>query len=84
MSKLSFFEWIAEQHRHNGEAPSTTWIENYAKKTAWESYQNKQPMHDGDCVNRPYSCDLCILEDLLREYREYALGVEVEDENNKN
>lgn len=69
--KLSFFDWYEELEKLPHEAHSTGWIENYAKNDAWKSYRTGEAVHDGDCLNNPYTCSLCSLTDLLIEYREY-------------
>lgn len=69
--KLNFFEWADANERQPHETPSTVFIENYARNSVWKSYRTGQPVHDGDCTNCPYTCDLCVLTDLLVEYREY-------------
>ena len=60
--KLNFFEYCAEQEAEAGENVQD-WVEHFKKyytKGVWESYRTGEPRHDGDCVNRPYTCDLCV------------------------
>lgn len=70
-NKLSFFEWFAEKERRPGDPPltpeqETERIRNFVKDFAWQ----RGAFHDGDCTDRPYSCELCGLQGLLEEYRE--------------
>lgn len=69
--KMNFFEWYDWQERQPHEKPSTAWIENYVKNHAWKSRRFGVPVHDGDCTNMPYTCDLCVVTDLLNEYSDY-------------
>lgn len=72
-NKLTFFEWCAEQEALEGE-DLNGWTEHYkdfATKHAWHSYQSDKAVHDGDCTKCPYTCQLCVLEDLLADYRQY-------------
>lgn len=71
--KLNFFEWFAAQEADEGEDVKDLlpWTEKYFTKTAWESYRTSEPIHDGDCVKRPYTCDLCVIERYLTEYKNY-------------
>ena len=31
--------------------------------------------HNGDCTNQPQRCDLCFMEETLKEYREYYFDI---------
>lgn len=78
--KMNFYDWhewqeCTDEEREevykDGKKPSTKWIRDYVRNGAWSPYRFLEPVHDGDCTNCPYTCNLCCLESLLREYREY-------------
>ncbi len=69
-NKLSFYDWFAAREALEGEEPSANFIKNYVHN-AWSAYSTLDPVHEGDCTSAPFSCNLCVLEDLLREYRMY-------------
>lgn len=71
-NKLNFFDWFAQRESFGfDENPSTDYIKEYVKVHAWNVFSKNAPIHDGDCMDRPYTCNLCALEDLLYEYRCY-------------
>jgi len=60
-NKKSFFEFV--KNYDNG---SDEWTDEFLKILS-----DKNQVHYGDCTNAPCACNLCVIERLLVEYREY-------------
>ena len=69
--KMSFFDWFVQGSNSDIEKEPTDFIRTFVTQAAWSSYSSSTPVHDGDCTDMPYSCSLCTLEDLLKDYRKY-------------
>lgn len=72
MEYLTFFEWLAERD-NEGDPPDmpksdVAWAKNEVRNMFWLG------KHGGDCTDAPHTCDLCLLESLLKEYREYRFN----------
>lgn len=60
-NKLDFFEWLAKNQE-----TSLEWAREFINEIF-----NGKVIHLGDCTQHPCPCELCILEGLLEDYREY-------------
>jgi hypothetical protein len=58
---LNIVEWASREY-----VASTDYFENYLRMAT------EEPFHQGDCTNQPWTCVLCCLEDIMKEYREYC------------
>jgi hypothetical protein len=63
MPLITIYEYLAQQ-----ENSTTEWAKEFVQGLAMS------PVHSGDCTKEIHSCNLCTLEDLLVEYREYVFG----------
>lgn len=74
--KMSFRQFIKDIEKVDGDAPSDEWIENFLNDIIKEDY------HNGDCTNHATPCSLCLLEDLLTEYRQYVFDMNSQNIDN--
>jgi hypothetical protein len=66
---LSFYEFVRWYANEFEEQASREWTNNWFE-------QLPKMIHDGDCTHNPYTCDLCVLEDMLDSYSEYTFDYE--------
>jgi hypothetical protein len=79
--KYTFVEFVAAWESDDFDDIEPSWlrwaehlIENYGKLL--------NAHHLGDCTKTPISCNLCVLESLLTDYREYYFNEEEWRKNN--
>lgn len=72
---MTFFEFF--RHRSNGfteeEASSVEWTDSYFKHFIDVAKNGK---HEGDCTKQSFTCDLCLMEQMMEEYRQYIFKYE--------
>lgn len=79
--KYTFIEFIAALDSDDFDNIDPNWLK-------WaEGLIDKYPKmlnagHAGDCTKMPISCNLCVLESLLSDYREYFFNEEEWRNNN--
>lgn len=76
-TKLSFRQWLAKENSWDGDFDYSD-VE-YCNKLI--SKLIEADSHFGYCTQDPCPCSLCLLERLLKEYREYTFSKGVEDVN---
>lgn len=59
--KLDLYDWASEYNETSKE-----WLKEFIENTF-----SGKVTHLGDCTKHVYACKLCILEDILRDYRDY-------------
>jgi hypothetical protein len=81
MSKYTFIQFVAALESDDFDKIDETWLP-WAKE--FVSYLNSDNVniHDGDCTKKPFSCYLCVVENLLSDYREYYFNEEEWRKNN--
>jgi len=72
MKKLTLAEWYSGTDQYNNAEESFEFL------TGLLEGGNK--IHLGDCTNDSCPCDLCVLETILVEYREYYVNKENKNE----
>lgn len=81
MKKYSFIEFVAACESENIIRAFSN-VNNIEPgllglaRNALDKYNSvmKYETHDGDCTNEPHSCLLCVLEELLKNYKEYCFN----------
>ena len=66
--KYSFINFIAARESNDFDNIEPKWLD-WAKRFVTQFAENMS--HDGDCFAQPCTCDVCLLEMYLQEYREY-------------
>lgn len=67
--KYTFIEFIAACESDNFdkiEESAMAWAKNFLENQDWNV------VHEGDCTQQAYSCVLCVLQQLLEDYKEYT------------
>jgi len=79
--KYTFVEFVAALDSEDFDNIEPSWlrwaenlVENYGKLL--------NAHHYGDCIKVPISCNFCVLESLLVDYREYCFNEEEWRKNN--
>lgn len=71
--KVNLFEWYRQQIRQYAEY-------NYKQsEQAWDCMFDavfESPEHDGECTGKKYPCTLCMITDLLNDYKRYCMEAE--------
>ena len=65
----SFYEFVRWAANNFEEPASKEWADSW-----FNSINND--IHNGDCTNHPYTCNICLLESFLNEYAEYYFNYE--------
>ena len=69
---LSFFDFFRARAFSFEDPASTEWADRFLDHVLNDSM--KAVGHDGDCTKQAFTCDLCLLEEMLSEYREYRFN----------
>jgi hypothetical protein len=80
-SKYTLVEFIAALESDDFDQLDETWV-GWAKDFLSHLNSNLVSGHNGDCTNQPSPCYLCVVENMLKNYREYCLSEEQWRKNN--
>lgn len=72
MKLLTLPEFISVQDSDSGFEVSEVWAEHWKRELPNFLNNPDNYEHHGDCTKQPIRCVLCMLEDFLRDYREYC------------
>lgn len=75
--KMTFIEFVASEETCDGNIDES-WLEHWNAKIPVLLKDDK--VHEGDCTNIASPCTLCILENWLKEYREYYFDKKDQEE----
>ena len=73
-SSMSFMEFVARLECKDFDVLEQSWLD-YADKlvTYYQTILKSNSTHSGDCTNQPWTCNYCMLESLLKQYKEFSL-----------
>jgi hypothetical protein len=73
--KYTFIQFVAALESDNFDEIDETWIP-WATEFVSHLNSTARNVHHGDCTKQPVSCYLCVIEGLLKDYREYYFDEE--------
>ena len=73
--KYTFVEFVAALECDDFDVLEESWLK-WAKEFVSHLNTDEVGVHYGDCTNQPISCYLCVIETLLKDYREYYFNEE--------
>jgi len=72
-TKMKFPEYLARCESIDFKLDNG-WLEHWKKASKEYSEILLNYFHEGDCTNIPCSCPLCLMEGLLKDYREFSFN----------
>ena len=69
--KMNFVEFIAWQESEDDNTINEDWLQHWYSIVKEFLVSDSIEKHFGDCTKNPCPCQLCTLETLLKEYKEY-------------
>lgn len=73
--KYTFVEFIAALDCDDFDVLEDSWVK-WAEQFVTHLNSPDSNYHHGDCTKQPVSCYLCVMETLLKDYREYYFNEE--------
>jgi hypothetical protein len=80
-NKYTLVEFIAALESEDFDDIDETWI-GWGKEFLSHLTSDNLGEHHGDCTNDPAPCYLCVVENMLKNYREYYINEELWRKNN--
>jgi len=71
MGKYTFVEFVAALESKDFDKIDEAWLAWANKFMNDQKEVFKTGIHDGDCTKQPFTCHLCCIEQLLKDYRHY-------------
>ena len=68
--KMTFIEFVASEETCDGTIDET-WLKHWTEHIPLMLGKEQSKEHCGDCTNVPCPCTLCVVENWLKEYKEY-------------
>ena len=69
--KYTFVEFQAAMEGEDFDVLEESWVDHYRNYNNNHTPNSLNDVHSGDCTKSCHTCDLCLLEYNLKEYREY-------------